>query len=61
MNKAKKYTTEEIRKKLRIDGYTIEFPKTWEIHGQARLICYVPSSVQVGLAKPAMLANSRAV
>ena len=46
VNRAKKYTTEEIREKLRIDGYKIEFPKTWEIHGQARLICYVSDDIK---------------
>ena len=42
----KKYTTNEIREKLNIDGYKIEFPQTWDSHGQARLICYVSESLK---------------
>ena len=37
-NRSKKYSTSEIKEKLKIEGYTIEFPETWEKHGQARLI-----------------------
>ena len=36
----RKYSTAEIKEKLKIDGYKIEFPATWDTHGQARLICY---------------------
>ena len=46
VNRTKKYTTDEIREKLNIDGYKIEFPKTWDIHGQARIICYVSDDIK---------------
>ena len=42
----RKYSTEEIREKLKIDGYKIEFPSTWFTHGQARLICYVSEDIK---------------
>ena len=45
-NRARKYTTNEINENLKIDGYKIEFPKTWNIHGQARLICYVSEEIK---------------
>ena len=46
LNRFRKYTTEEIREKLKINGYRIEFPQTWESHGQARLICYVSEDIK---------------
>ena len=42
----RKYTTTEIREKLKIDGYLIEIPSTWDNHGQARLICYVSDDIK---------------
>ena len=42
----RKYSTAEIREKLKIDGYKIEFPSTWDTHGQARLICYVSEDIK---------------
>ena len=42
----RKYSTAEVREKLKIDGYSIEFPSTWEAHGQARLICYVSDQIK---------------
>ena len=45
-NRARKYTANEINENLKIDGYKIEFPKTWNIHGQARLICYVSEEIK---------------
>ena len=41
-----KYSTAELREMLKVDGYKIEFPETWEVHGQARLICYVSEEVK---------------
>ena len=41
-----KYTTAELREILKVDGYKIEFPTSWEIYGQARLICYVSEEVK---------------
>ena len=46
INRVNKYTTNEIREMLKIDGYKIEFPKTWDTHGQARLICYVSEDIK---------------
>ena len=34
------------REKLKVDGYKIEFPQTWDAHGQARLICYVSDNIK---------------
>ena len=46
INRFRKYSTHEIREKLKIDGYKIEFPQTWATHGQARLICYVSDEIK---------------
>ena len=37
----KKYTSNEIKEKLKIDGYILELPFSWNTFGQARIICYV--------------------
>ena len=42
----RKYRTNEIKEKLKIDVYKIELPKPWDIHGQARLICYVSEDLK---------------
>ena len=42
----KKYTTEEIKAKLMIDGYNLELPTSWNTYGQARIICYVSEDVK---------------
>ena len=42
----KKYTTSEINEKLKIDGYSLELPFSWNIHGQARILCYVSNEVK---------------
>ena len=41
-----KYTTAELKEILRVDGYNIEFPNSWENYGQARLICYVSEEIK---------------
>ena len=41
-----KYTTAELKELLKVDGYNIEFPKSWETHGQARLICYISQEIK---------------
>jgi hypothetical protein len=46
VNRVRKYTTEEIKEKLKIDGYKLEFPQTWANHGQARIICYVSDEIK---------------
>ena len=45
INRAK-YTTAELKEILDIEGYNIEFPSSWECHGQARLICYVSQEIK---------------
>ena len=45
-NRTKKFSKEELIELLKIDGYKIEFPQTWDVHGQARLICYVSEEVK---------------
>ena len=46
INRNRKYSTAEVREKLKFDGYKIEFPSTWDRHGQARLICYVSDEIK---------------
>ena len=41
-----RYTTAELKEILKVDGYNIEFPKSWDTHGQARLICYVSQEIK---------------
>ena len=41
-----KYSTTEIHEKLKIDGYRLELPSTWEDYGQARIICYVSEEIK---------------
>ena len=41
-----KYPTAELKESLKVDGYNIEFPKSWETYGQARVICYVSQEVK---------------
>ena len=41
-----KYSTAELRELLKVDGYNIEFPRTWDTHGQARIICYVSQEIK---------------
>ena len=47
VNRTKKYKTEEIISKLHIEGYKIILPKTWDLHGQARLIVYVCDTLKI--------------
>ena len=42
----RKYTSDEILEKLKIDGYKLELPATWSKHGQARIICYVSEEIK---------------
>ena len=38
--------TEDIIKKLSIDGYHIEFPASWEKHGVARVLVFVSDEIR---------------
>ena len=41
-----KYSAAELSEYLKVDGYTIEFPSSWDVHGQARLICYISQEIK---------------
>ena len=45
MNRVK-YSAADLSEYLKVDGYTIEFPSSWDVHGQARLICYVSKEIK---------------
>ena len=45
-NRTTRFSTEEIIKKLSIDGYRIEFPASWEKHGVARVLVFVSDEVR---------------
>ena len=45
-NRVTKYTAGELREKLKIDGYRLEFPRSWDVYGQARLVCYVSKDIK---------------
>ena len=45
-NNSKKFTTSEIQDLLKIDGYSIKFPATWDSHGIARVLVYVSNDVK---------------
>ena len=44
-NRSTKFTSKEIKEKLKIDGYTIELADTWEVHGQSRVIAYISEDI----------------
>ena len=39
------FSTEEVLDKLKIDGYNLELPETWQHFGQARILVYLRSDV----------------
>ena len=39
------FSTSELQEVLKIDGYKLELPNTWEVHGQARILCYVSEEI----------------
>ena len=41
-----KFTTAEVRELLKIDGYTLIFPATWDSHGIARILVYVNNDLK---------------
>ena len=41
MGKRSKFTTLEVRSKLKIEGYSLVFPESWNQHGQARIVAFV--------------------
>ena len=54
-NRAKKYSTQEVMEALKIDGYDIELPTSWQSHGQARLVVYV--SKEVNYKRPTLISD----
>ena len=44
-NRVAKFTTNEIHEKLKVDGYSVVLPDTWEAHDQARLLVFVSDKV----------------
>ena len=53
----KKFSTEDVKSKLHIEGYQIIFPTTWSCHGQARVLAYVRDDIKANIVKED-LANS---
>ena len=45
-NRRTVFSTQEIRDKLNIEGYNIEFPSSWVAHDQARLIVFVSDKIK---------------
>ena len=45
-NRTTTFSTEEIKEKLHIDGYTIELPDSWTTHHQARIMVYVSDNIR---------------
>ena len=46
VNRQKTYEIDEIKDKLKIEGYSIETPATWNAHDQARLIVFVSDDIK---------------
>ena len=46
INKNKKYSTEEVKQKLNIEGYSLILPSSWSSHGQARVVAYVKDDIR---------------
>ena len=44
-NRNKKFSTKEVQEKLKIEGYSIVFPETWNRFGQARIIAFVSDEI----------------
>ena len=44
-NRVTTFSTEEIKEKLNIDGYSIELPESWSKYHQARILVYVSDKI----------------
>ena len=51
----KKFTTAEVESMLKIEGYSLEFPPTWNTHGIARILVFVSNDLK---CKQVQLVNS---
>ena len=47
-----KLSTEDLKDKLKIEGYNIELPETWGLHGQARVLAYVSENLIYKIKPP---------
>ena len=45
LNRQAVFSTDEVKSKLKIDGYNLELPSTWYQFGQARLLVYLRDDV----------------
>ena len=43
--RGKKFSTSELHEVLKVDGFKLELPNTWEVHSQARILCYVSEEI----------------
>ena len=43
--KRQKFSTNEVKEKLKIEGYKLVFPETWNQHEQARIIAFISDDV----------------
>ena len=46
-HRAKPLSTQDVHRKLQIDGYYILLPQSWQTHGQARIFIYIKDGIQV--------------
>ena len=51
-NRNTKLSTEELKEQLKIEGYNIELPETWRVHGQARVLAYVSENLVYKVKPP---------
>ena len=41
-----KYDNAAVKSHLSVPGYSLEFPRTWDTHGQARLLVYISNEIK---------------
>ena len=46
VGRSRKYSTEDVKHKLHIEGYQIILPNSWNCHGQARILVYVRDNIK---------------
>ena len=45
-NRVTTFSTQEVKDKLHIDGYSIELPDSWEEHHQARILVFISDKIK---------------
>ena len=50
-NRNRKYSTEDVKSKLSVEGYQIVLPKSWTHFGQARILVYIKEDVKVKIVE----------